>query len=108
MRGWMVGLILVGCSGSDPDTDPGGDTDPPGTSCEGVAESACAEVEGCVGIQGTPINGNQQFAGCAVGPGGCLDVESAATDPSGDCWDFPDSCIPDGWTPISGTCLENL
>ncbi len=101
---WGVG----GCSGSEPiDTDPI-DTDTEAADCEGLSEQTCGQVDGCVQIVGTRVNGAEQYAGCAAdNPDGCAEEPTAAEDPSdGACWDFDTACVPDGWTVLGGACAD--
>ncbi|MEZ4320977.1 MAG: hypothetical protein R3F61_26095 [Myxococcota bacterium] len=103
MRWVALGCLLVACKNGDGvDTDTDTDT-PVETTCAGVPESACPELEGCMVVQGTPVNGSLQFAGCATDQNGCGDALTAAEDPdTGTCWQFADTCVPDGWT-VTGT-----
>ena len=100
-------LLVLGCSGSDPvDSDPV-DTDTEDPGCAGLSEQTCGQLEGCVAILGTRVNGAEQYAGCAADTGACGDAPAAAEDPSdGACWDFVDQCVPDGWTILGASCSD--
>lgn len=103
----LIALAVVGCSGSGPvDSDPV-DSDP-GIDCAGLSEQTCGQLEGCAQIQGTRINGAEQYAGCAAeSSDGCAEEPTAAEDPDdGACWDFDTACVPDGWTVLGGACLD--
>jgi hypothetical protein len=99
--------FLVACGGSEIDeTDPvDTDVDP---GCAGLSEQTCGQVDGCVQIFGTRVNGAEQYAGCAAEqPDGCAEEPTAAEDPSdGACWDFDDACVPDGWTVLGASCAD--
>lgn len=85
-----------GAGGTLPDASSGGTT-----SCAGLDEAACKQqvkTQSCWAYYGSKVpGGKQEFVLCDKycfgGP-----AESCSVDPSGQCYLFPGTCSPSGWT----------
>jgi hypothetical protein len=95
------------CPTTDGGAD-GGDAAKP--NCAAVAPSACAATAGCEVVTARRVDAQQtcygpmEPAACKViptEPVGCGDTITLATDPQGQRWYFPSTCIPAGFTNIS-------
>ena len=108
---WIL-VFLFACQNGAPalmDTADPPPSDPAVSACAGVPEAACGELPDCAPVMGTPCGSTLQFAGCATAPGGvltCSDAESGGSSPDlpGECWLFPNTCLPDGWSGCSEAC----
>jgi hypothetical protein len=122
---WLAGLVGVGCSGRPiaaplpgaAGADGGvltarendsGDSDQNPTACDALSEIDCLFTRSCQQIEAqplieTPSCGEEwataRFAGCRSAAVGCGSLETVATDPNGQVWKFPSTCVPAGWTP---------
>lgn len=74
-----------------------------GGQCQALDEPACLAAQqqyACTAYLGWKVpGGEKQFVICGeYCVGGA--TTSCAVDPSGTCWKFPDTCAPEGWTPV--------
>lgn len=111
MRSVLATLFLVlvptACSQSSPGSDGGLDAGP--DRCLGSDAAVCGAM-GCDAITGwrstgapSVIDGGGEYAGCAAPNDlGCGQTFTCATAPiDGACWLFRNTCLPQGWQPIS-------
>jgi hypothetical protein len=98
---WVLILMLATSSCKKDRTD--SDSDDP-VDCSGYNESECRERTECKAINGRILTDTgcpqRGFQVCVESPGdkACLDTTQWLESPDGVCIDFPDSCIPRGWT----------
>jgi hypothetical protein len=101
----------AGDTGAGDANDAGQDVDSgePDPVCEGLDEPTCKSTSGCIALKGQQSSpGKYGFAGCAHWCVGSA-VPACAIAPDKSCWEFPDSCVPDGWKPIyfCGQCTAD-
>jgi hypothetical protein len=106
---FMLGNMnwLAACD--DTESPDGGGT--AGTSsasggCVGLSEDECIErrSQGCDSLYGWTTEGSRfdsntyEYVGCRDGEKLCSTAISCGLNPAtGECWGFPDTCIPDEW-----------
>lgn len=109
-NGMWITLVcsgLMACGGDDDDT--GTHTTPP-VACSTLDEGTCASTAGCAPIEAEPDciepSAGREFVGCQDADTGCDDVLTSAgpSGVDGVCWQFTNSCIPDGW--VAGCVCE--
>ncbi len=72
-------------------------------SCAALDEESCKKAQAtghCAPTYGWKVPGGaKEYAGCTEELA-CDLVISCGVSPAGECWKFPDSCVPSGWSAI--------
>ena len=96
---------LGDCATSDGGGDGG---DAAAVDCGLLSIPACAATAGCRVLEGQEIVSQRscvlprKAVGCQRADVGCGDAFTRATDPGGKEWSFSSTCVPEGWTNVSG------
>lgn len=89
-------LLLMGCSEEESQTDCVGQ-ECSELACGGRSEETCEQYQGCRAYYGQyGCEAERVFVTCGAGQG-CNQGRASGISPEGECYRFPNYCIPWGW-----------